>query len=147
MTNRLSLVFLLLLISACTEISWLDVPIPDGATQIYQDHPSSLYNRHTSFIYKREYPDISIISNIEKRLESKEAWVTCSYGGEDWQDFLDESGEEPNYIFQRLKAWKTKNNDRNVFVSLRYYVNKPKGIPKEPSNNLQSITILESVKP
>lgn len=138
---------MLLMSAGCSEISWLDLTIPEEATIKYQGHPFSSYSRQTSLEYLREYPDISIITNIEKLLKLKRGWVNCSYGGKGWQDFHDLSGEKPKYIFQRLKVWKTENNERQIFVSLRYYVDQPKGTPKTPLNNVQSVTIIESVKP
>ncbi len=138
---------MLLMSAGCTETSWLDITIPDEATKKYQGHPFSSFSRQTSIEYKKEYPDVSIITNIEEALNLKKGWVECSYGGEDWDDFHDLSVEKPRYIFQRLKVWKTEDNDRQIFVSLRYYVDEPKGTPKMPLNSLQFVTIIESVKP
>ena len=134
--------------SGCTDSSWLDIHIPVEASNQYQDYPFSKYSRQTSFEHKVSYPDVSVITSIENQLG--EEWVSCSYGGGDWQNFADSSGKEPKYIFQRLKLWKTKNNDRQLFLSLRYNiykVYKPRNAPSKPIDNLQAVTIIESVKP
>ena len=140
------LIFILSLIQGCSEPVWLNIEIPTGATNKYQDQPFTKFSRQTSFTHKENYPEISMIENIQNSFSSN--WEKCTYGENEWQNFEDISSGKSKYIFQRITTWRTKEKDRLLFVVLKYeYSLLNKKAPKVPLNNIQEVSIVESYKP
>lgn len=115
--------------------------MPDTATDQYQGQPFSKDSRQTSFVHKKKYPDDSVIVNIEATL-SKE-WESCSYGGGTWQDFEDISGKKPKHIYQRIKTWRTEDERRLLFISLRHETESCECCKCEPADSAQSVAVIE----
>ena len=138
---------MLSLIQGCSEPVWLDIEIPIGSKNKYQDQPFTKFSKQTSFTHTENYPEISIIENIQSSLNSN--WEKCTYGRNEWQKFRDISKEKPKYVFQRITTWRSKEKDRLLFVSLRYeysLLNNQKE-PNIPEDNTQQVAIVESYKP
>jgi hypothetical protein len=134
-------IFCVLLLAGCSEKEWLDIQMPVDALNQYQGYSSTQYSRQTSYIHEKTYPDESVILDIRDVINS--GWEQCTYGGDDWQDFEDLSGEMPRHLYQRIKTWRTPDKRRLLFVSLHYETGSCENRKCEPEDNKQHVAIVE----
>ena len=139
--NKIVLLCLVVALVGCSEDSWLDYKIPESSSDMYQGYPFSKDSRQTSFVIDAKYPSEMVLNNIGNLLDH--SWELCPYGGESWQDFEDVTGDEPKHVFQRIQTWRSQNAKQLVFVSLRYESESCNSSECLPTDDLQSVAIIE----
>ena len=114
-------------------------PLPSGATDVKQIDLFAGSAHQTDFLLHARYPSALAFEHYSKVIG--QPWRYCTWGGKEWQSFLDATGEKPRTIHQQLHMWVNPNAKRTLALALRY--SSETSHQGEPENDLQSVVLIE----